>query len=311
MIGSGAPINAGAIRPIDIVAPPGTVVNVRHPGACVGGQTELQPRIVDLIQGRVLSQVAPERLLSRVRRDVAATSSSGASIHGRGSTTPTTTSRATAGEGARRPTATTRRSCPHGNCRNTPVEVFETRYPWFTECYRLNADAGGPGRTRGGLGITRLLHCRGGRDRRERALRPLEGSSLGRLGGDDGDRLAYLVRTAGSSRFRTFSEAFGTPSDTKFSNVRLHRGDVVMLRSPSGGGYGPPWERPPEHVAEDVVEGYVTRERASSQLRRRRPGGRHHRSGRYLQREDRAEVGRWAGLTATSPGTISRLSTAT
>ena len=37
-----------------------------------------------------------------------------------------------------------------------------------------------------------------------------------------------------------------------------------MLRSPSGGGYGPPWERPPEHVAEDVGEGYVTRERAST-----------------------------------------------
>ncbi len=44
------------------------------------------------------------------------------------------------------------------------VEVFETRYPWFTECYRLNADAGGPGRTRGGLGITRLLHVEAGHE---------------------------------------------------------------------------------------------------------------------------------------------------
>ena len=35
-----------------------------------------------------------------------------------------------------------------------------------------------------------------------------------------------------------------------------------MLRSPSGGGYGPPWERPVERVAEDVRDGFVSRERA-------------------------------------------------
>jgi hypothetical protein len=57
----GRPHQRRGRRPIDIIAPPGTLVNVRHPGACVGGQTELQPRIIELIQGRVLSQIAPER----------------------------------------------------------------------------------------------------------------------------------------------------------------------------------------------------------------------------------------------------------
>ena len=32
---------------------------------------------------------------------------------------------------------------PHGNCRNTPIEVLETRYPWINEVYRLNDDCGG------------------------------------------------------------------------------------------------------------------------------------------------------------------------
>jgi N-methylhydantoinase B/oxoprolinase/acetone carboxylase alpha subunit len=141
--------------------------------------------------------------------------------------------------------------------------VFETRYPWFTECYRLNVDAGGPGRTRGGLGITRLLHVEADEIVVSALCDRSRVSPWGVHGGDEGDRLAYLVRTVGSDEFRTFSEVFGTPSDTKFSNVRLRRGDVVMLRSPSGGGYGPPWERPPEHVVRDVEEGYVTRERAS------------------------------------------------
>lgn len=263
VIGSGAPINAGAIRPIDIVAPPGTVVNVRHPGACVGGQTELQPRIVDLIQGRVLSQVAPERC------SAASGGTSGnflfGGIHPRTGQYYTHYHFEGNGWGGRaRTDGNNCQICPHGNCRNTPVEVFETRYPWFTECYQLNADAGGPGRTRGGLGITRLLHVEADEIVVSALCDRSKVAPWGVYGGHDGDRLAYLVRTAGSSRFRTFSEAFGTPSDTKFSNVRLHRGDVVMLRSPSGGGYGPPWERPPEHVAEDVVEGYVTRERASA-----------------------------------------------
>ena len=78
-----------------------------------------------------------------------------------------------------------------------------------------------------------------------------------------GDAARLPRQKAGGDECQYFSKAFGTPSDTKFSNVRLRRGDEVLLRTPSGGGYGPPWERPPERVARDVEEGYVTRERAS------------------------------------------------
>src|SRR5439155_27001498 len=46
----------------------------------------------------------------------------------------------------------------NGNCRNTPVEVFETRYPAFRiESYCLVPDSGGPGEFRGGLGGERIL----------------------------------------------------------------------------------------------------------------------------------------------------------
>ncbi len=44
--------------------------------------------------------------------------------------------------------------------------------------------------------------------------------------------------------------------------MRLKRGDTVMLRSPSGGGYGPAHERPLEMVIEDVREGFVSAEAA-------------------------------------------------
>ena len=55
------PHNSGCYRPIKIIAPPGTVMNVQHPAPSVGGNTETHPRIVDIILG-ALSQVIPERV---------------------------------------------------------------------------------------------------------------------------------------------------------------------------------------------------------------------------------------------------------
>jgi N-methylhydantoinase B/oxoprolinase/acetone carboxylase alpha subunit len=151
---------------------------------------------------------------------------------------------------------------PHGNCRNTPVEVFESRYPWITHEYRLNDDAGGAGRTRGGLGINRILEVEADEITVSALCDRSKTSPWGVHGGLDGDRLAYLVKRADSEDFVPFSEAFGTVSDTKFSNVRLERGDQVMLHSPSGGGYGSPIERDPEKVAADVANRFVSRESA-------------------------------------------------
>jgi N-methylhydantoinase B len=261
VLGSEAPINAGAFRPIDIIAPPGTLVNVRHPGACVGGQTELQPRILDLIQGRILSQIVPERC---------AAASGGTScnflfggVHPRTGRYYTHYNWEGIGWGGRATTdGNDAQIVPHGNCANTPLEVFETRYPWLHAQYRLNPDTGGPGRTRGGLGITRVLEVEADEIVVSALCDRSKVSPWGLFGGGEGGRTAFLVRRAGGDEFQTFSEAFGTRSDTKFSNVRLQRGDTVLLRSPSGGGYGPASERPPERVEVDVREGYVSRARA-------------------------------------------------
>jgi N-methylhydantoinase B len=261
VIGGDAPINAGAVRAIDIIARPGTIVNVRHPGACVGGQTELQPRIIELIQGRILSQVVPERT------SAASGGTSGNFLFG--GTHPATGEYYThyhfegMGWGGRATTdGNDAQNVPHGNCRNTPVEVFESRYPWIHAEYRLNPDGGGAGRTRGGLGVTRVLTAEADEIIVNALCDRSKVAPWGVFGGGDGERLEYVVKTVGSEQFQTFSEAFGTPSDTKFSNVRLQRGDMVRLRSPSGGGYGPAFERPAEHVAADVRDGYVTAEDA-------------------------------------------------
>jgi N-methylhydantoinase B/oxoprolinase/acetone carboxylase alpha subunit len=257
VIGSEAPINAGAFRPIDIIAPPGTVVNVRSPGACVGGQTELQPRLIDIIQGRILSQVVPERCAAACGGTSCNFLFGG--VHPRTGDYYTHYNFEGIGWGGRAQSdGNDAQIVPHGNCQNTPVEVFETRFPWRHDEYRLNPDGGGAGRTRGGLGVTRTMTVQAD----EVVVSALCDRSIvapwGLQGGYDGQRTAFLVKRAGEPDFERFSEAFGTVSDTKFSNVRLRRGDQVRLRSPSGGGYGPPGERPVEQVLEDVRAGYVS-----------------------------------------------------
>jgi N-methylhydantoinase B len=53
-------------------------------------------------------------------------------------------------------------------------------------------------------------------------------------------------------------------ANAKVFNVRLARGDAYMMLSGGGGGFGDPAERDPELVAEDVREGYVSREQAQA-----------------------------------------------
>jgi N-methylhydantoinase B/oxoprolinase/acetone carboxylase alpha subunit len=147
---------------------------------------------------------------------------------------------------------------PHANCRNTPVEIFETRWPWIHERYGLNVDTAGPGEHRGGLGIERIMEVGGGvitvsalADRAKRA-------PWGLWGGGEGSRTRIDLQRRGEAAYRSFQEHFGLVSPTKFTNVRLSAGDRVRLMSPSGGGYGDPLDREPAAVAADIREGFVS-----------------------------------------------------
>jgi N-methylhydantoinase B/oxoprolinase/acetone carboxylase alpha subunit len=57
-------------------------------------------------------------------------------------------------------------------------------------------------------------------------------------------------------------ELFGTASNTKYSGIELARGDMVLIRSAGGGGYGDPLARDAERVEQDVAEGFVSRDAA-------------------------------------------------
>jgi N-methylhydantoinase B/oxoprolinase/acetone carboxylase alpha subunit len=147
----------------------------------------------------------------------------------------------------------------NGNCRNTPVEVFETRYPAFRiESYRLVPDSGGPGEFRGGLGGERVFTVTVPEVTVSALLNRMKTEPWGVLGGGEGAVGGLWVRRAGNEEWRTFVEEFGTMSPSKFSGVTLRDGDQVKILMPGGGGYGDPLARDRAKVRHDVEEGWIS-----------------------------------------------------
>jgi 5-oxoprolinase (ATP-hydrolysing)/N-methylhydantoinase B len=255
------PRNSGCYRPMRLIAPAGSVVNVKHPGPSVGGNTDLQPKLVDLLLA-ALAQAVPER--------VAASSGGSSSNLLFGGIHPETgeyySNYNFDGMGAG---ATARKDgndaeiTRHSNCRNTPIEVFEHRYPLRTLEYRLVPDSGGAGEHRGGLSTQRTLEVTADEITFSALFDRSRITPSGLFGGLPARGSELVVRRVGDSEFRGFDEVFGVASPTKFTNVVLHRGDRLRYRTPGGAGFGDPARRDPELVREDVLEGYTTAEAAA------------------------------------------------
>jgi N-methylhydantoinase B/oxoprolinase/acetone carboxylase alpha subunit len=258
------PFNHGCYRPISIIAPPGTFVNVEYPGSCVGGNSDSSPTTVDVILGAI-SEIAGKGTSSD--GDTCGILSLGgvdprsgevfAHLHFDGG-----------GWGGRHDHDGNSAQVPKtSNCANTPVEVLETRYPLECVSYALNTSPEGrpgAGEFRGGFGTVRVLRVTGDRmtlsaHTNRNTVRP-----WGKAGGDDGGNCTVLLRRRGETRWRTAPDLLGTISPGKFSNVELYEGDEVLLGMPGGAGYGDPAARDPELVAADVRNGLYTAAEATA-----------------------------------------------
>ena len=256
------PRNSGCYRPIQLIVPPGTIVNVKHPGPSVGGNSEVHERIVDILFG-CLSQAVPERV-------AAATGGSSCNFLFGGFDKRTDQYFANyhiegCGWGGKKESDGNDIQCPiNGNCRNTPVEIFETRYPWLTKTYRVEPGSGGHGRHRGGNGSRRILEVLDPEITISSFMDRHESGAWGLFGGGEGASGRLEIRKAGDDVWRTFRDVYGTVSPNKFADVLVNRGDQIQIISPGGGGYGPPENREPERVLEDVLEGVVSHADARS-----------------------------------------------
>ena len=247
------PRNAGCYRTVEVLTRPGSCLDVAFPAPSVGGNTETQPRIVFLVLG-ALAGALPER--------VSASEGCTACNFLIGGQNPKTGEyfahyhfEASGWGGRAAADGNDVQNHIIGNCRITPIEVFETRFPITVLSYGLLPDSGGAGRFRGGLASRRVMRIDAPEMRASMLMDYTQHGPWPLFGGQPGRPGKVSVRRAGSDRFASFSEAFGTKSASKFADVRLIRGDEVCIESCGGAGYGDPRQRDLELIIRDIADG--------------------------------------------------------
>ena len=223
----GVPPNDGAYRPITITAPEGTVVNAKPPAAVVGGNLEASQRIVDVLIG-ALAQAAPEKAPAACQGTMNNIALGG--IDPRTGEPYTLYETIGGGFGARRgKDGLDGVHCHMSNTLNTPVEALETAYPLRVERYELRPGTGGRGRWRGGHGIRRDIRVVGHKATLSLLTDRRRSRPYGLLGGGPGAPGRNVLIHNGREKELP---AKGV--------IELEPGDVVSIRTPGGGGYGPP-----------------------------------------------------------------------
>jgi N-methylhydantoinase B len=239
------PANEGFYGAVDVIAPPGTVVNA-GPSAPTFLYAWVAQIILDLVN-RALHEVLPERVPALSGADVVGQGFVGMDPGtGRywGTLTPCIVGQGgdyfSDGANYLYPLAA-------GACKNTPTEVLESTYPLTVERVELITDSGGPGKYRGGLGSRTTF----GVPAPATFFSFIEKGKTphwGLFGGKEGLRNFALVE----------SHDLGTFEVLKHPGVELKPGDRVTVTAGGGGGYGNPLDRDPEAVRQDVVRRYVS-----------------------------------------------------
>jgi N-methylhydantoinase B len=246
----GSDVNSGAFRPLTVITPPGTIVNANPPAPC-GGMVEVKYCVESAVMG-ALAQALDGKIAGDLK--------GGGNHCYVGGPHPRTgetfifyeypaggTGGFDGGDGSN----TVRTWTESDMTTLQPIEAVEQLYPVRIERTALREDSGGPGRWRGGLGLTREVRIQTAGAQlsvlAEKAVLP----PFGVCGGGAGSTNRFWVRRDGR-------RVEASPLPGKVSGFPLEPGDVVLMESSGGGGFGDPLERDPARVAADVAEGYVT-----------------------------------------------------
>jgi N-methylhydantoinase B/oxoprolinase/acetone carboxylase alpha subunit len=217
------PANGGAMRPVRVVAPSGTIVAARPPVAVGAGNVEVSQRVADVCLG-ALAQAAPDRVGAAGQGTM-----NNVLMGGTGWVYYETVA---GGQGGRPMGAGM--SGVHTamtNTRNTPIEALERSFPLRVLRYRLRRGSGGDGRHAGGEGIERDLEVLDDVTlsliTERRVSRPwgLGGGGPGAVGEN------WLLPGGDEARAERLPDK---------CTVGLRAGDVLRMLTPGGGGWGAP-----------------------------------------------------------------------
>ena len=241
-------VNSGTFRPIHVESDEGLVTKPLSP-AGVTARSQVMTKITEAML-KAMSQVVPNRVVSGSHGQACTCSFNG--IH------PETGKRFSyieiqgGGAGARPDKDGPDGQDLHlGRFLNTPVEAAEIENPVMIERYEFIPDSGGAGKNRGGLSLRRDIRfftdVTWARYSDRQKFAP-----QGLFGGKEGTRGELILNP-------------GTPKEQKQKSkgvTQIKAGDVLSIRLPGSGGYGDPWDRAPEKVHWDVINGKISLESA-------------------------------------------------
>ncbi|HYC04251.1 MAG TPA: hydantoinase B/oxoprolinase family protein [Azospirillaceae bacterium] len=207
------PLNDGCLKPLEILVPEGSMLNPRHPAAVVAGNVETSQAVTDALYGALGVMAAAQGTMNNFTFGNARHQYYETICGGSG-----------AGPGF---DGTDAVHTHMTNSRLTDPEVLEWRFPVLLESFRIRRGSGGRGRWRGGDGVVR----------RVRFLEPMTAAILsnhrrvppfGMAGGGPAQVGAARVE-------RADGRVVELPSTAK---AELQAGDVFVIETPGGGGYG-------------------------------------------------------------------------
>lgn len=244
------PINEGSFRPLKVILGPGTVVSAVRPAAMRWWMT-FPMTVVDTVF-KAMEAAIPDRTIAAHHADLLVCLINGISpkdgrlfLAGIGPSG--------GGFGAKiNEDGVSATVCMNdGDTHNHPIEQMEAKYPLLFERHALRENSGGAGRHRGGLGTEQVVRARSPININIQVDR-VHCVPWGLAGGHSGAGNQVTLRLKGK-------EIDNLPN-AKVLMQRLDAGDAITIRAGGGGGFGPPEDRDPEEVANDVRQGYVSRD---------------------------------------------------
>ncbi|HEY9669013.1 MAG TPA: hydantoinase B/oxoprolinase family protein, partial [Coleofasciculaceae cyanobacterium] len=215
LVNDDIPLNAGCLKPLDIINPEGCMLNPHYPAAVVAGNVETSQAITNALYGALGVMAASQGTMNNFTfgseryqyyETICGGSGAGADFDGTDAVQTHMT-----------------------NSRLTDPEVLEWRFPVLLENFCIRPNSGGKGKHCGGNGVIRRL----------RFLEPMTAAILsssrvvspfGLQGGEAG----VVGKNYVERRDGTVEELGST------AVVEMNAGDVFTIETPGGGGYGLP-----------------------------------------------------------------------